>query len=249
MKRALFLAAVAVIALQPIQVSAQIFNGTPNDVEYLKFLDGSNQGGTFGVQVGPYEGQFLGNKAGTTRIADTGPFALYCVDYLHSAGNSNGLVTATDLTGAPDLTGTNTRLMDYSRYQKGAYLSSLFESWTTIRDAEFNNTYERKHIWGGLHAAIWDITTGPSDLGSGNARTNAVREWALAAATANGGGFSTDGWFVLSEKNDLGESGSGQEFLMRTRVVPEPSSMLLMFSGLLMLVGVARGRRQGFLEA
>ncbi|MFV2073849.1 MAG: hypothetical protein ACC742_14505, partial [Thermoanaerobaculales bacterium] len=92
MKRSILVALGAIIALQPVQISAQIFNGTPNDVEYLKFLDGSHQGGTYGVQVGPYSGRFEASTI-SGRTMPTGSFALYCVDYLHYASNSTGLVT------------------------------------------------------------------------------------------------------------------------------------------------------------
>ena len=54
MKQSFFVVLGAILALQPIQASAQIFNGTPLNVEYLQFIEGSHQGGTYGVQVGPY---------------------------------------------------------------------------------------------------------------------------------------------------------------------------------------------------
>ena len=46
MKRALLFALGAVVALQPVRADAQIFNGTVNDVEWLRFVGGSGQTST-----------------------------------------------------------------------------------------------------------------------------------------------------------------------------------------------------------
>lgn len=257
MKRSILVALVAlgaIITLQPVQISAQIFNGTPNDVEYLKFLAGSGQGSAYGVQVGPYSGQFEASPI-SGRAHTTLPFALYCVDYMHYASRSTGLVTLTSLSPNPDLTdpdltGTNTRLQNYALYQRSAYLSSLFDSWD-VEQSNLFTTYgvwfSKKQVWGGLHAAIWAFTTGPSYL-LGSGRTADARDYFLGL---NGGSsFSTAGWYVVSEKDNLGGHKSGQEFLMRTKVVevPEPSSVLLMVTGLVLLVGAKRKRLVGVVD-
>ncbi|MDA0328049.1 MAG: PEP-CTERM sorting domain-containing protein [Gemmatimonadetes bacterium] len=244
MKRSFLLALAAVFALQPLQASSQVFNGTPYDVEYLRFIGGSGQGGGFGVQVGPYLGSFRDGTGtpSTSRIGETLPFSLYCVDFLHSASNSNGLVNVTSLGGNL----ANTRLQDFSRYRKSAYLSSLFDSWQDHQVGSMAG-FSKSQIWGGLHAAIWNIATGPLDLGSGDTAT--ARDYFLGLANGTPGTtYDTTGWYILSEADvSLSNSSSGQEFLMRVSV-PEPTTVLLMLTGLVMLVGVNRKRLLGVVE-
>jgi len=84
-------------------------------------------------------------------------------------------------------------------------------------------------------------------LGDGKARTVAAREYFLDLADTNAAAFNTDGWYILSENDvTLGHSDSGQEFLMRADVPatvnPEPSTYLLLGTGLFFLVTVGRKR-------
>ena len=65
MKRAFFVALGAMIALQPVQVSAQLLQGGISAQEYLQFLKGSGVNSTWGPQVGEYEGRF---NASATRV-------------------------------------------------------------------------------------------------------------------------------------------------------------------------------------
>ena len=248
MKRVCFFLLAGALLLQPISADAQL-TGPPNSTEYLDFVGGSGQGGTYGVQVGAYRGRFLADSEvgpSVARTTTSNQFALYCVDYLHYASNSEGLVTVTSLGGAPDLSGTNTRLQDYGRYQKSAYLASLFDSWETHQStlaSVFGGTYTKAQVWGGLHAAIWNVATGPTTLGSGG--TAAARYYFLGLATVNGSSFDTSGWYVVSDADQaLGSSASGQEFLMKAVSVPEPSTFLLLLSGVFILC-VANRRRLG----
>ena len=223
MKRILLLALSAGLLAQPGQVDAQVFyTGIPDATEYLQFLGGSGVSGGYGVQVGPYSGQF------TTPLSPS--FSIYCVDYNHYA--KSGWVNATSLASSSGL--GNTRLglnptenfaADYARYRQAAYLATLF-------DTGGQPTSE----WGRIHAAIWTLTSGVTPGGD----TGAYLTSAWAAPST----FSTDGWYVLTPTNATYAS-SGQEFLMRTRVaVPEPAGMLLMATGLLMLAMVSRKRIQ-----
>lgn len=247
MKRLFFLAFGAAIALQPATVDAQVLSGPIFETEYLDFIGGSGVNGGWGVQVGPYRGSFLADSEvapSVDRTTTSNEFALYCVDYLHYASTSEGLVTTTDLTGAPDLAGTNTRLQDYSRYRTSAYLASLFDSWETHQatlDADFAGSFTKSNVWGGLHAAIWNVATGPEDLGSGQAAV--ARGYFLGLATSNAGTFNTDGWYVVSDLDQaLSNQYSGQEFLIRTIDVPEPTPLLLLLSGVFILFGANRRR-------
>ena len=240
MKRFLLTVAVAA-ALQPVDLSAQLFAPTPSSVEYLNFVGGSGVNGSMGVQVGPYVGEFL---AGGPSGPASAQFSLYCVDYTHYA--SDQWVRSTGLT---DNSGSNlgaTRLgtggTSYARYQQAAYLSSLFESWSTLGFAATQAT-----VWSGIHAAIWEVTSGVT-VGTGTTAT--IRQALLSGTFASqAAAYSTEGWYVLSSNLAAPYGSNGQEFLVRTTAVPEPSTPLLMASGLLALVGIGRRRRKIGLDA
>lgn len=241
MKRVLLFALGAALALQPASASAQIFNGTPLPLEYLNFVDGSGVAGTYGVEVGPYSARFAASPV-TGRSTATPQFSVYCVDYVHYASDATGLVNVAALGG--DL--STTRLGDFGRYQRSAYLSSLFDSWSTheaLLESATGMSFNRRHVWSGLHSLIWDVATGPDNLGVGNTRVAAARAYFSSLANENAGSFDTSGWFVLSEADvSLGSARSGQEFLVRTADVPEPSTVLLLLSGMGLLALASRRR-------
>jgi hypothetical protein len=204
---------VGVLAL-PASLHAQqpyLYSGIPDAQEYLDFLGGSGVNGGFGVQVGPYTASF------TTPTSPV--FSVYCVDYSHYAKDQWVNVTGLDPAGNLD----NTRLKEYAEYQKAAYLASLFDTAPTTS-------------WGGIHAAIWNITSGVSE---GDA---VLRDYYYGLASAHASAFSTEGWYVLSPSNPNGGAfdGTGQEFLMRTASVPEPATFILLASGLLFLAALSR---------
>ena len=222
MKR--FLTSILMVGLLalPTGLAAQqpyFYSGIPDATEYLDFLSGSGVNGGYGVQVGPYTARFT---------TPTSPlFSIYCVDYNHYARDQ--WVNVTGLGPVGNL--ANTRAKDYGVYQQAAYLASLFDTAPTSS-------------WGGIHAAIWNITSGVT---VGNATQ---RNYYLGLAAANASTFSTQGWYVLSPTNPNGPrfDGTGQEFLMRTVSVPEPASFLLLASGLLFLAAASRKRVQTQLQ-
>jgi hypothetical protein len=229
MKRLLMLVLSVGLLAQPASINAQqpyFFSGIPDDTEYLDFLSGSGVSGGYGVQVGPYTGRFT---------TPTSPlFSIYCVDYNHYAKDQRVKVTALAMP-----IGTNTRLDSFVKYQKAAYLASLFDPGTDVYGATGggpNGIPDSQNRWGGIHAAIWYITSG---VMVGDA---AQREYYLGLATAHASSFDTRGWYVLSPLNASGGrfDGTGQEFLMRTVSVPEPASFVLLASGLLFLAALSR---------
>ncbi|MGE0158098.1 MAG: PEP-CTERM sorting domain-containing protein [Gemmatimonadales bacterium] len=216
MKRLLTSMLVVGLLAQPGSVNAQqpyFYSGVPDAQEYLDFVSGSGVNGGYGVQVGPYAGRFT---TPTTPL-----FSIYCVDYTHYARDQ--WVNVTGLADGADL--DNTRLKDYADYQKAAYLASLFDEAPTT-------------AWGGIHAAIWSLTSGVA-VGDPT-----QRDYYLGLAAANGSTFSTAGWYVLSplDPNGGAHDATGQEFLMRSVSVPEPASFLLIASGLLFLAAMSRKR-------
>jgi hypothetical protein len=227
MKRLFTLAlSLGVLAL-PAGLDAQqpyFFEGIPGETEYLEFLSGSGVNGGYGVQVGPYKARF--NEPGPTTPASP-MFSIYCVDYTHYArsGRVNVTPIATPI-------GTDTRLDNYLKYQKAAYLSSLFDPGTDVDGYAGADPTTR---WGGIHAAIWKITSGVT---VGN---DYWRNYYLGLATANAASFDTRGWYILTPE-DPTDPRSGQEFLMRTVSVPEPATFMLLATGLIFLGIVSRRR-------
>lgn len=232
MKGSPLVTAALALALFVSPAAAQLYEGPPLDEhEYLQFVGAGDESGTEvatwgGVYIGPYSGYFT--------TPTTPAFSLYCVDYSHYAKSQ--WVDVTRL--ADDASFASTRYGDFATYQRTAYLSSLFNSWQDLGT-------DRRTVWSGIHAAIWSITNG-ENLGWNE--TAAIRDallWSddhIAAAAS----FDTDGWYILSPDAYYGRDG--QEFLIRApSTVPEPSTYLLMGTGLLLLGVVGWKRRSASL--
>jgi hypothetical protein len=181
------------------------------------------------VYVGPYVGSFSGVTAPS--------FSIICVDFNAHAGSQ--MVTATSLgSGATEASLSDTRLQQagdvagsLTRYRQAAYYASLFDSWETLGT-------NRRTVWTDLHAQIWSIMT-DSDFGLGVTPFSPTH---LAAAL----NYQADGWYVLTSS----DGRNRQEMLVRvpTTSVPEPSTYLLMATGLLFLAVLGR-KRKGELTA
>lgn len=235
MKRALFLAVAALVAVAPASTEAQLYNGNPPTSAAFDFVSAAGSvAGTFGVMVGPYTGNFLDDSVGA--------FSIYCVDYLHYAKDMSR-VNVSQVSGDLSLT----RLNDATRYGQSAYLSSLFDSW-----ADYSNggALSRQTVFSGLHAAIWQVTSG--EVLGGDGQVGAVRDDFLAMAVTGAATMDLSEWYVITEDGvtdgfgqgrfDAQWDGKGQEFLMRRASVPEPGTVLLILTGVVMLLGVGRKR-------
>lgn len=114
----------------------------------------------------------------------------------------------------------------------------------------------KRNAWSGIHAAIWIIMTPgfPADASQLGAHASFIDDIGLAFGmaipfldmaqeAADGGftGFDFSQWSVFTDKNADGHSYGKQEYLVRT-VVPEPATVILLLSGLVVLFGVGRRR-------
>lgn len=225
----------AAFALFPAAVQGQMvndFTGSVGPSEYLNFvgagsavvsdryLDGQR------VYVGPYVGQFV--QGGVASPS----FSLICVDFENTATSQQ--VQASSLSTADtDPMWANTRLGSGSAtsYRQLAYFGSLFDSWQGLGYGT-----DQRTVWTSLHSAIWGLATGDPIGGTSYALRDRIITNQLAAAQS----FDADGWYVLSGEG----TNAGQEMLMRTpaSTVPEPSTYLLMATGLLFLAVFGRKR-------
>jgi hypothetical protein len=137
----------------------------------------------------------------------------FCVDFSSTikAGDTWN-VFITSLTGSSFL---STRLQNQTSYLEMAWLVTKLMSATT-QDQKAEYQY-----------AIWSFTGGPNPYGT---NTSLV----AAALAAVQGGFTGQGWEILTPTGSL-----GQEFLV---FVPEPGEVLLFIAGLIVLLIVQRKR-------
>jgi hypothetical protein len=95
-----------------------------------------------------------------------------------------------------------------------------------------------KNQWGLLHYAIWNITSPgtPSLGGLSTADRNTVLGY-IDAAQHNYGQVNLAYWDVVTDVNTVNGQGGAQEYL--TQVTPEPGTIILFGTGLLLIGGVA----------
>lgn len=253
MKRAAILSFALALALLPGVASAQtVASPVPDADEYLDYLGGSGVGGLFGApsEVGPYRGKF--------QTPPSYNFSLFCVDYLNNA--ADGWVMSTRLgVGQLNANMGNTKLGvgSLATYRQAAYLASLFDSWATYIGVPYTTNFNtttvstKNQVWSAIQVAIWEVMYPGVNGFAGNQGLSGYVTGLAAAAV--GGGWKADRWYVLTPETATANSPTGtplgviadrQEFLVRT-VVPEPSTYLLLATGLLFLVAFSRKRFLG----
>lgn len=202
------------------------------------------------VYIGPYTGDITSGNPTIPGIT------LYCVDFANEVNfGQSWTANVTNLGPATtDADMGNTRLGtaagSVDRYRQSAFLASLFSSWSDYTSLTYGGgtAYaNQRGVYSGIAAAIWSIMTNgfPST-------TLGVNNPALAAAMADPFvqlAMSTDlstrnfsNWSVLT---DTRLPGGTQEFVVQTTsVTPEPETYALLFTGFVLLFGVARLKKR-----
>ncbi len=172
---------------------------------------------------------------------------IYCVDFLHTAKTSSTGYSAyfSNLTGPL----TKTRSSNVAQYLKAAWLIAKMDTYGTSTTADKRTRAE-------IHAAVWNILSGqPVSVWNGTGPSGDGASYSAAGmnswiAMANAGYTTVDAnqWTVITDRcvETAGNAGAGftasdncsQEFLTRN-VVPEPATMILLGTGLLMTLALA----------
>ncbi len=223
--------ALAVSALVPAVVSAQ--------TQQLQLTSISGAASAFGTAVGPYQVTTTAN--GTLYTAGTS-FTVFCVDYFNHIGfNSPYTANVTSLASG-SLGNTRFGTAELVDYRKAFYLTTQFAVNPTS-------------AWGDIHATIWSLfaTGGPTP--SSNSWQTLATTW----YTTTGAAADWSQAFVLSDVNishgvngqtypgtgGVQEFVTGQILASTTTSVPEPSTYVLLGTGMLAVMFVARRRGQG----
>lgn len=225
MKTLRLLLTFAVLALTPASMAAQSVN--------MKFISGNPYGPASGwnVLVGPYRGQMV-SEPGSPMID------IYCVDFSNSI-RVNQTWTANLWSLAGNLSSTRFGKL-YGGFMNAAAIQGMYRqaAWLSTQFAAQPTTE-----WKYIHAAIWHTTSCPSGACvPSNAIGNSHVAQYLGDAVANASSINLAEWSVMTDQVTTANNGVNgvQEYLVRN-VVPEPETILLLGTGLLLLgFGVIR---------
>ena len=216
----------------PSSYPVQEMDRAPVDGDQLVYTGYEGGGGTLsGAVVGPYYGMLSSSPT-------TATFTMYCVDFRNYVytGSTGWTINATSLGATSDSEMGQTRLGttagSLADYQKAAFLANYFSA--------------DKSNWTAIHGALWTITGGADFSGSAGVQgamdfaDKAYDDFVASAGSAEAQLWAqTDfsRWYVMTPTG----SPNSQEFIGRV-VTPEPATVLLLASGLLILGVVARRR-------
>jgi hypothetical protein len=180
---------------------------------------------------------------------------IYCIDFLHNANQSSTGYAANFTNLGADALGA-TRSADLDRYLKAAYLINKMD------EQDFSAGGKQARV--DIHAAIWNIMAGQPTMGVvGYTSTfdsqadDRMLAW-IGEANASYSTVDRNLWTVVtaacvtsSGTNGDGSAaadGCGQEFMTRSPMVtPEPATIVLLATGLLVVFGAGVAGRSGFL--
>ena len=235
MRTLLSLATAALIAIPQI-AQAQLtmtgnVSGTPVTANNgAQAINATFNGAPGATLVGPFQMTFGGIFG--SAIED-----IVCVDLNNSFYDGQNYIANLTLLSSGDFDMT-------SRTRQGMYYGNAFSS----RFVYLKMAWLAEHLyteptseWTGIQGAIWHIATGWNPLGG--ATNPSVQSWLDLVYAADLGTVNQNHWAVVTDVNVTGAEGGVQEFLVRANVVPEPSTYLLMATGLIAMAVVARRRR------
>ena len=236
MRKHLALASAVVLAVSPQIAQAQLTvtgNGSATPVTAnvgTLAVNATFNGAPGSMLVGPFQMTFGGIFG--SAIKD-----IICVDLNNSFYDNQSYVANLTLLSSGDLDFT-------TRTRQGMYYGNGFTSHYVYLKmawlAEHLYT-EPTSEWAGIQGAIWHISSGWNPLG-GTTNPN-VQSWIDLVYAADLSAVDQNSWAVVTDVTVTGAEGGVQEFLVRTNVVPEPSTYLLLTSGLVGVALIARRRR------
>ncbi len=163
---------------------------------------------------------------------------IFCVDFENAywnGANYNANVTLLSSSTADIglLTRQGQALGGGNAFTKYLQMAWLADNFATAPTTE----------WAGIQGAMWNIVSGkPSSTLNSN-----VLSWIQKVSAADLATVNKNGWAVVTDVNVSRGKGGIQEFLVRTtgpvNVVPEPSTYLLMATGLIGMALLSRRRR------
>jgi hypothetical protein len=202
------------------------------------FSYGSAGANTEHVYTSPYQDAFKVTSAspnpallppfGTTGFGPS--WDVYCVDFSHSSSigtTYNAFFTNLgDALAHGGLTGASTRSSNIEQYLQAAYLAQQIKV-----DPGNANAY---------NAAIWQVMSGsPFWYSSDGSSWAPVSTSVLAAAELHAGVNASD-WVVVTDQTF--KNGGSQEYI--TQVTPEPATLLLLGTGLVVMLMAAGAFRR-----